>query len=101
MMCEKCGQDKPIRAKGLCKVCYEEIYTYENRTLKQKNAAYQRQYRKEHPEQVSLNALRSTTCQILDKHHSDLEDDDQRLSTQYILDMSEGVKPNGGLIHDR
>jgi len=104
ILCSDCGEMKPNCAKGLCKLCYERVYRkkHTGRTDEMiKNAKYHRQYYKKHPELLNLISLRSSTCRILDAHHTDLIDDDQRFSTNYILDMCEGVKGNGGKLCDR
>lgn len=96
--CEKCGELKENCAKGLCKKCYERIYRQKHggqTDAMREKAEYQRKYYKEHPKEVTLNILRATTCRILDAHHNDLIDDENRLSTQYIIDMCTDVKPNG------
>lgn len=100
-VCEDCGQFKVYCAKGLCKTCYSRLLQrkdYKDPDKRKKINANNRYYANLHPEWF-INHLRSDVCDFLDAHHNDLIDDEERLSTQYILDMSKGVKPNGGKLY--
>ena len=64
MKCKKCGSIEKMVAWGLCRKCYMKEYNT----------------RPDRP-------VRRDTCKILKRHHSDMKDDPESLSTEFMQEM--------------
>jgi len=82
--CNNCGEIKKHCAKGMCKQCYSRIHMQE---IKQK-------MKTESPEiyqKIIEDGYKGQTCNIIKKHHVDMKDDPESLSTEFIQNII-GIK---------
>ena len=88
--CKTCGEIKTYYAKGLCMLCYR----------REKTSNYYKKMKQENPEKYNKHVKTSLaeftkrkTCNIIKKHHEDMKDDPEALSTEFIQKII-GVKCN-------
>ena len=107
MICGSCGEEKPHEAKRLCKKCYQrELYEKQNMELKKVgSSAYNErkiytikcvdcgiEYKSVNESTLRCNnCYKNKTpngiCEIIKKHHEDMKDDPESLSTEFIQNI--------------
>lgn len=86
IICSSCGELKPNYAKGLCKCCYNNNYQKirynTNEDFRQKKLKQLRQ---------SLDTIKYSkeACEVLTQHADEHCNDDDRLTTDFIVDTIE------------
>jgi len=94
MVCSNCGVDEKY-AKGLCQKCYnkkrmeDDPERIKNMIKKSQQKYHQKKY-DENPsmKKESLERFRrSQVCKIIKKHHNDMKDDPESLSTEFMQEM--------------
>jgi len=107
MVCLECGVDE-IWAKGLCRSCYgREWYKNNTEKVRQTNKEWKQQNKEKHKEhskryyennkekvaKYRKNHYKkrpksgSQICKIIKKHHDDMKDDPESMSTEFIQKM--------------
>ena len=104
-ICRKCKNDGKITAFGLCRKCYAKKYNtrpeVKERTKKYHREYYARPEVKERQRErnkeyngrpdVKDKRMENEVCSILKKHHTDMKDDPESLSTEFMQEMI-GIK---------
>lgn len=101
--CSKCGEDKPVSEfyknrqtkDGLqpeCKSCKNKYQDAKRKANPEKFNAYHRKWYKANSEKIREQHNKSAMCKVLKKHHEDVKDDPEHLSTDFIRRIIEGAE---------
>ena len=113
MICRTCGEDKKHEANGLCKICYMREWHIKNKKKIEAcgSSVYNEakkfvvecidcgiKYKSTQKNTIRCKSChvkfvheRNPVCTILKKHHEEMKDDPESLSTEFIQDII-GVK---------
>ena len=84
MICKECGEDRKHKAKGMCHMCYKKKRYHEIRYKKNKDELDKRKDSVDKLNNLERQPFKKQTCDLVKKHHEDLKDDPESLSTDFL-----------------